>query len=262
MKRRRWILLFALALGVALVLAFGPEKATVIRESAAWRDWARSHLFIALVLFFAAEVILVALSVPVGIWMSALGGFLFGFWVGLAVVSLAALLGAILAFLAARLIFFEVLHQLARTRPRFGSWLSAIDRGFAEHGAYYVLLLRLTPVIPFWALNLGLGLTGVRLREYCWATLAGMLPATVVVVNAGARVAEIRVLDDLLGWRVLGALALLPIVPFVLHHTVGRWVTSGGRKPSVDGERVEGVGRALREGETGSATGGSCPPLA
>ena len=50
--------------------------------------------------------------------------------------------------------------------------------------AYYVLLLRLTPVIPFFlALNLGLGLTRLRLRDYWWATQIGMLPATMVVVT-------------------------------------------------------------------------------
>jgi uncharacterized membrane protein YdjX (TVP38/TMEM64 family) len=261
MNRRRWILLFALALAVTLVILLGPDEATVLRESAARRDWACAHPLLALGLFFVAEVLLVALSVPVGIWMSALGGFLFGFWMGLAVVSLAALMGAILAFLAARMIFFDALHRLARSRPRFGRWLSAIDRGFQEHGAYYVLLLRLTPVIPFWAVNLGLGLSGVRLREYCWATLVGMLPATVVVVNAGASVAEIRGFGDLLSWRVLGALALLPIVPVVLQRTAGRWLASEGHNAQVHGQRMEGVDRTRSEGEAGSSTGSLRPPL-
>ena len=121
-------------------------------------------------------MVLVALSVPVGIWMSALAGFLFGFWIGTAVVSVAAMLGALLAFLAARYVFFDAIHRAARIRPRLKRWLTAIDKGLHDHGAYYVLLLRLTPVIPFWALNLGLGLTRVRLRDYWWATQLGMSP--------------------------------------------------------------------------------------
>ena len=141
-----------------------------------------------------------------------------------AVVSVAAMLGAVLAFLSARYVFFDVIHRAARTRPRLKRWLTAIDKGLHDHGAYYVLLLRLTPVIPFWAVNLGLGLTRLRLRDYWWATQLGMLPATMVVVNAGASVAEIASLRDLLSWRVIGALGLLPLVPFVLHHSVGRWL--------------------------------------
>src|SRR5437868_12676088 len=81
--------------------------------------------------------------------------------------------------------------DLAASRPRLQRWLDALDRGFREHGAYYVLLLRLTPVFPFWVLNLGLGLTPVRLRDYWWASQLGMLPATAVIVNAGASLAEI-----------------------------------------------------------------------
>ncbi len=118
--------------------------------------------------------------------------------------------------------FFDAIHRLAQTRPRLERWLAAIDAGFREHGAYYVLLLRLTPVIPFWALNLGLGLTRLRLRDYWWVTQLGMLPATLVVVNAGASLAEITSLQDVVSWRVLAALCLLPLVPFVLHHTAGR----------------------------------------
>ena len=204
MTRSRWLLLFVLLVGFALFLALGPDEQTVIRESAAWREHARTNLAVALAIFFVAEVVLVAVSAPVGIWMSALAGFLFGFWIGTAVVSVAAMLGAMLAFLAARYVFFDAIHRAARTRPRLQRWLAAIDRGFHDHGAYYVLLLRLTPVIPFWALNLGLGLTRVRVRDYWWATQLGMLPATMVVVNAGASVAEIRSLGDLISWRVIG----------------------------------------------------------
>lgn len=231
MNRGQWVLLIALLLGLGLFVRFGPDESTVVRESAAWREMARNHLFVALTIFFLVEVTLVAFSVPVGIWMSALGGFLFGFWIGTAVVSIAAMLGAILAFLAARYIFEGAIRRAARVRPRLQRWLAAIDAGLHEHGAYYVLLIRLTPVFPFWAVNLGLGLTRLRITDYWWATQLGMLPATLVVVNAGASLAQIESFRDLISLRVLGALCLLPLVPFVLHHTVGRYLKPA-RMPS------------------------------
>ena len=117
MNWSRLLLLLALALGFAIFLAVGPDEQSVIRESTAWREAARNHVFAALALFFVAEIVFVALSVPIGIWMSALGGFLFGFWIGAAVVSVAAMLGAMLAFLAARYVFFDAIHRLANTRP-------------------------------------------------------------------------------------------------------------------------------------------------
>lgn len=225
MNRNRWLLLAAFVAALVLFLAFGPDEQTMIRESAAWRELARNNLFAALVLFFIAEVVAVSLSLPIGFWMSVLAGFLFGLWIGTAVVSVAAMIGAVLAFLSARYVFFEAIHRMAQTRPWLGKWLAAIDTGFRERGAYYVLLLRLTPVIPFWTLNLGLGLTRLRLRDYWWATQLGMLPATLVVVNAGASLAEITSLRDIVSWRVLAALCLLPLVPFVLHNTAGRLLT-------------------------------------
>jgi uncharacterized membrane protein YdjX (TVP38/TMEM64 family) len=222
MTRGRWLLLIALVAGLGLFLAFGPDERAVVRHSAAWRAAARDNLFVALAAFLAAEVVIVALSVPVGIWLTALAGFLFGTWLGTAAANVGATAGAILAFLSARYVFADALRRAAGTRPRLDRSLAALDTGLREHGAYYVLLLRLTPVFPFWVLNLGLGLTRVRLWDYWWATQLGMLPVTLVVANAGASLAEITTFRDVLSPRVLGALCLLPLVPLALHRTLGR----------------------------------------
>jgi uncharacterized membrane protein YdjX (TVP38/TMEM64 family) len=218
----RWLIVAVAVAGVALFFACGPDEATIIARSTEWRAETRANLPTALAVFFAVELVLVALSVPVGIWLAALAGFLFGTWTGTAVVCASATLGSILLFLEARYVFGDALRRAAATRPRLARWLAMADEGFREHGAYYVLLLRLTPVIPFWALNLALGLTPVRLRDYVWATVVGILPATVVVCHAGASLAEITSFREILSLKVLGALCLLPLVPFVLHHTIGR----------------------------------------
>jgi uncharacterized membrane protein YdjX (TVP38/TMEM64 family) len=141
------------------------------------------------------------------------------------VVNVAGTLGALLAFLASRYVFADAIKRSSDVRPRLTQWLTALDEGFRKHGAYYVLLLRLTPIFPFFVVNLGLGLTSVRLRDYWWATQLGMLPISLVIANAGASLAEIESFRDVLSLHVLGALSLLPLVPFVLHHTIGRWLT-------------------------------------
>jgi uncharacterized membrane protein YdjX (TVP38/TMEM64 family) len=170
--------------------------------------------------------------------MSVLAGFLFGTWVGTAVVSAAGTAGAILAFLLARYVFAKAIHRAARTRPRLNRWVTGIDRGLQEHGGYYVLLLRLTPVFPFWFLNLGLAVTRVRLWDYWWATQLGMLPVTLVVVNTGASLAEITAFRDVLSWRVLGSLCLLPLVVVALHRSAGRFLAR--RRDPVHHEPLEG----------------------
>jgi uncharacterized membrane protein YdjX (TVP38/TMEM64 family) len=217
MTLSRWLVLVAVVTAVAAFVAFGPDEEVVIRESARWRDYAREHSATALALFFVAEVAVVALSIPVGIWMTLLAGFLFGVWTATTVVAVAATLGAVLAFLAARYVFADTLHRAATTRPRLARMLATIDDGLRARGAFYVLLLRLTPVFPFWMLNLGLGLTRVWLRDYTWATFVGMLPMTLVVANAGASLAEVTTLRDILSPRVLAALCLLPLAAYALH---------------------------------------------
>lgn len=218
----RWLVLAGAATGAVLFLAFGPGEQAVIRRSGAWRAAAQADLPTALAVFVLAEVVLVALSAPVGFWLTVLAGFLFGTWLGTAAVSVAATAGAVLAFLLVRYVLFGPLHRAAARRPRLGRAVAAVDRGFQEHGVYYILLLRLTPVVPFWLVNLGLALTPVRLRDFWWATQLGMLPITLVAARAGASLAEITSFRDVLSWKVLAALCLLPLIPFVLHHTVGR----------------------------------------
>jgi uncharacterized membrane protein YdjX (TVP38/TMEM64 family) len=220
----RWLVLAAMVVGLALFLAYGPDEQTVIRHSAEWREAARNNLLFSLAVFFAADVLLIAFSVPVGIWLTVLAGFLFGTWLGAAIVNVAATSGSILAFLSARYIFAGTIHRACERRPRLRRSIAAIDAGFRSHGAYYVILLRLTPVMPFFVLNLGLGLTCVRLRDYWWATQLGMLPITLVVTNAGASLAEITSFREVLSMRVLAAMCLLPAVPLMLHHTAGRWL--------------------------------------
>jgi uncharacterized membrane protein YdjX (TVP38/TMEM64 family) len=220
MTLSRWLVLLGGVAAVAAFIAFGPNEQTVIRQSAAWRDAAREHFITALAIFFVAEVAVVALSLPIGIWMTLLAGFLFGVWVATAVVAVSATLGAVLAFLAARYAFADALRRAAESRPRLGRVIAAMDRGLRARGAFYVLLLRLTPVFPFWMLNLGLGLTRVRLRDFTWATLVGVLPMTMVVANAGASLAEVTTLRDVVSFRVLGAMCLLPLVAYGLHRLV------------------------------------------
>lgn len=220
----RWLVLGLFLAAIGLFVAFGPDEKMVIHRSDDWRQMARNHLLPSLAVFFAIEVAVIALSLPVGVWLTVLAGFIFGTWLGTAVVNVAATLGAVLAFIAARHLFAQAIRDAAESRPRLRRWLAAIDVGFRDHGAYYVILLRLTPVFPFFIVNAGLGLTSVRLRDYWWTTQLGMLPITLVVANAGESLAEITSFREVLSWRVLGALSLLPLAPFVLHHTIGRWM--------------------------------------
>lgn len=220
----RLLVLAALVAAFVAFLAVGPDEAAVIARSAEWRAAARQNLLVAVGLFALAHAGLVALSLPVNLWLTVLAGFLFGAWVGAAVVSAGSTAGAAVAFVAARYVFAGPVRRVAQTRPRLAAALARIDRGVAAHGAFYVAVLRMTPVFPFWLVNLGLALTPIRLRDYLLASWLAMLPVTAVLATAGAELAEITTFRDALSPRVLVVLALLPLVP-----VAGRVMLSAAR---------------------------------
>jgi uncharacterized membrane protein YdjX (TVP38/TMEM64 family) len=218
----RWLLAAVLVLGVAGFYALG------LHRYLSW-DYLRTHLELlnaevqrhllaAGFVFFLVYVAVTALSLPAAGALSLVAGALFGRWLGTGVVSLAATAGATLAFLSSRYLFRDFV------RRRFGERLRALDDGVERDGAYYLFGLRLVPLFPFFLINLGMGLTRMRLRTFVWVSLLGMLPGTFLYVNAGAALAAIDSPRDILSPTVLVSLALLGLVPLGLRLLVRRKV--------------------------------------
>jgi uncharacterized membrane protein YdjX (TVP38/TMEM64 family) len=208
------------ALAVLLVVAVGGFYAAGLHRYVSWEHLrthldqlhtaVQQHLLPALLLFFLAYAALTALSVPVATGLSLIAGALFGRWLGTGVVSLAATCGATLAFLSSRYLLRDLVQR------RFGPRLEAVNRGVERDGAYYLLTLRLVPAFPFFLINLGLGLTPMRVGTFARVSLLGMLPGTFLYVNAGRALGTLDSPQDILSPGVLVSLALLGIVPLAL----------------------------------------------
>jgi uncharacterized membrane protein YdjX (TVP38/TMEM64 family) len=172
------------------------------------------NLLTALLLFFFVYIAAATLSLPVAGILSLLAGALFGTWVGVPLVSLASTLGATLAFLSSRYVLRDWV------RHRFGARLSGLNAGVEKDGAFYLFALRLVPVFPFFLINLGMALTPMRTGRFAWVSMLGMLPATVVYVNVGRALGEIKKPGDILSPGVLISLALLGVVPLALRKLI------------------------------------------
>lgn len=164
---------------------------------------------LAALIYFVAYVLITALSIPGAAALTLVGGALFGLGWGLVLVSFASSLGATLAMLLARYLLQNLVQQ------RFGSRLSSLNEGLQREGAFYLFTLRLVPVIPFFLINLGLGLTRLPAWTFYWVSQLGMLPGTLVYVNAGAELGQIQSVGDVLSAQLLMAFALLGIFPLV-----------------------------------------------
>src|SRR5258705_8297687 len=118
--------------------------------------------------------------------MSLAIGAVFGLLWGTLIVSFASSVGATLAFLSSRFLFREAV------RNRFGGRLRPIDAGLEKEGASYLFALRLVPAVPYIVVNLAMGVTPVRTWTFYWVSQIGMLPASIVYVNAGTHLATLQ----------------------------------------------------------------------
>lgn len=185
-------------------------------------------------LFFAMSFLcytaIAALSIPGALVMTLAMGALFGVGEGALLVSFASSVGATIAFFVSRFVFREAV------RARFGSKFRAIDDGVRKEGALYLFTLRMVPVFPFFLVNLLLGLTPMRGRTFYWVSQLGMLPATLVVVNAGAQLSKFHGPSGLMSPWLLISFSMIGALP-ILSRRLSDWLKrkklySRWKKPS------------------------------
>jgi pyruvate/2-oxoglutarate dehydrogenase complex dihydrolipoamide dehydrogenase (E3) component/uncharacterized membrane protein YdjX (TVP38/TMEM64 family) len=159
--------------------------------------------------YFVLYVAVTALSLPGAAIMTLAGGAIFGLLAGTIIVSFASSIGATLAFLASRYVLRDSVQS------RFGSRLSEINKGIAKDGAFYLFTLRLVPLIPFFVINLVMGLTSMKARTFYGVSQLGMLAGTIVYVNAGTQLARIDSLSGILSPALIGSFVLLGVFPLI-----------------------------------------------
>ncbi|MDO9712014.1 TVP38/TMEM64 family protein [Paracraurococcus lichenis] len=212
------LILAALGLAYALGLQRYLSFEALAEHRAALAAFVAARPVAAPLLYVLLYVAVVAFSLPGGAVMTLAGGFLFGPWLGAAAAVLGATLGACALFLAAR-------HALAETLAhRAGPLMAKLREGLARDGFWYLLSLRLLPVVPFWLANLAPALAGMPLAPYAGATFLGIIPATVVFAGIGAglgQVIEAGGRPDLS--VILSPGILLPLVGLAALSLLGAW---------------------------------------
>jgi pyruvate/2-oxoglutarate dehydrogenase complex dihydrolipoamide dehydrogenase (E3) component/uncharacterized membrane protein YdjX (TVP38/TMEM64 family) len=200
------VLVFTLAIGLYFLFDIQRFiKADFFLESYREQPWFTAGIY------FLLYILTTALSIPVGALLTMAGGAVFGLKAGVVLVSFASTIGATLAFFISRTVLREWVQN------RFKSRLEAVNRGIEKNGAFYLFSLRLVPLFPFWVINLLMGLTPIKMRTYFLVSQVGMLPATVIFVNAGAELAAIEELSvaGVLTPGLLVSFGLLALLPFI-----------------------------------------------
>jgi uncharacterized membrane protein YdjX (TVP38/TMEM64 family) len=152
----------------------------VVEQRDSFHHFLEEHVALSLLAYVAIYALLVTLSLPCGLILTATGGLLFGWVIGGLAAVVAATLGATLVFLIARTAVGDSLNK------RSGPWLAKLSEGFQKDALSYMLFLRLVPAFPFWFVNLAPAVLGVPLRTFVLGTFLGIIPATFAFASAGA----------------------------------------------------------------------------
>ncbi|MBP0616182.1 TVP38/TMEM64 family protein [Jiella mangrovi] len=227
----RYLPLLALVAALALAYAFGLHRYVSLEgfldSREALQAWVAGNRLLAGVGFVLLYAVLVAVSFPAASLVTVASGFLFGWFLGGALTVVGATMGATVLFLAARTAFGDVL------RRKSGGAIARFADGFRDDAFTYLLLLRLTPVLPFFVVNIAPAFFEVSLATYVATTFLGIIPGSMVYAFLGSGLdrtlenldAGKLELSDLVTTEMtiaLVGLAVLAILGVVLKKTVLR----------------------------------------
>ena len=233
MKNLKQIIILVIAgvLGVFFYLDFGQYLSLeyIKEQQTNFLEFYKENTLLAMGAFTGVYIVSTALSLPGAVLLTLLGGALFGLLVGTILVSFASSIGATLAFLVSRLLLRDWVQN------KFGSYLKSFNDGVQKDGSFYLFTLRLIPAVPFFVINLVMGLTPMKAITFYGVSQLGMLAGTIVFVNAGTQLAQLDSLSGILSPEIIFSFVLLGIFPFLARKLVGfykgRRVMSKFKKP-------------------------------
>lgn len=191
-------------------LTFAYVKASQQKLAALYNE----HRLLVIGAYVLTSLLTASLSLPSAGIMSIAGGAIFGLWTGILIVSLATTTGGTIACFIARFLLRDWVQS------RFHDIVPVINSGVEKEGAFYLFTLRLIPVLPFFIINLVMGLTKMPLRTFYWVSLLGIMPVTIVFVNAGDKIARIDSLSGLVSPQLIFSFVIIGLLPIVSKKTI------------------------------------------
>ncbi|WP_367187031.1 TVP38/TMEM64 family protein [Roseibium sp.] len=181
---KKWLPLAILVLLMILAFSQGLHKqltlSNLIMRRQELAGFVDQNIVLAILTYMIAYTVSVALSFPGASLLTIAGGFLFGWVLGGFATVFGATVGACAVFLVARSSFGEVLTK------RAGPFLSRLAEGFRNEAFNYLLFLRLTPIFPFWLVNIAPAIFQMPLSSYAIATFVGIIPGTFAFAFIGS----------------------------------------------------------------------------
>lgn len=211
-KRKALTILLMLVCTVTLLLVGDlGEMIDTLQEMAASNPWGSRALFI--VLFLVVTIT----GLPGAALLTTTSGYLFGFAQGVALSLCSSVLSALLSFLLSRYLFREWFER------RFATLVARVNNTEENDRLSQLFLLRLIPGIPFPLLNMCFGVTPIKAKHYLWVSALGLMPITLLLVNAGARLESVDKAADILSPTIIISLIALGALPITVRWGYKKW---------------------------------------
>lgn len=183
-----WSLLLRYGAGAAALVALGVTVRAAGSQIPGFAVWVADQGAWAPVLYVAGYAVLTVACVP-GVLPTMAAGVVFGLLPGTIYAVAGEVLGGASAFWLAR----SIARPLVEARIARSLFFASLDRAVAYQGRRIVFLLRLSPAIPFGALNYGLGLSTIRFADYLVASIA-LFPGALLCVYYGKLIGDLAAL--------------------------------------------------------------------
>ena len=177
--------------------------------------WVVKEFYLIRISFFILYILFSGLSFPlVPTILTIAAGAMFGVIEGVILVSFASTIGACVCFLLSRYFLKEFIND------KFQKTKIIIDNKFSVNGIYYLLSLRLIPTISFVLINLIMGVLPISLFRFYYISQLGMLPATVIYVNAGSEISKINNINDVMSFTLIVSFILVATLPLSIKFVI------------------------------------------
>ena len=177
--------------------------------------WVDKEFYLTRISFFILYILFSGLSFPfVPTILTIAAGAMFGVIEGVIIVSFGSTIGACVCFLLSRYLLKEFINE------KFQKTKVIIDNKFSVNGIYYLLSLRLIPTISFVLINLIMGVLPISLFRFYYISQLGMLPATVIYVNAGSEISKVNNINDVMSFTLIVSFILVATLPLLIKFAI------------------------------------------
>ena len=161
------------------------------------------------VLFITAYLVMTTLSLPIALLMGLLAGSIFDIYLAVIIVSFTSTIGATVAMILARYIIRDYMAS------RYKKYFEIINSNFKDNGGYYLFALRMSPLFPFFIINICFGLTKMKLIPFYLISQIGMLPGTVLIILIGRELSDTIITGNLFNTELVIYLSIFGILPLL-----------------------------------------------